>query len=767
MRVRAARGKGKVRLSLKDLAAATGVPRSSLANYLTGATLMPGDVLDAVVQALGADPPEARRWARDWESACDRHLRDALPRPLHAPMPDGPEHFTGRARALAALDQVGRVCLIVGTAGVGKTALALHWARRAADRFPDGMVFLSLDGQSEPVSPVLALERLLRALGVDAIPPDLPDRTARYRECIAHRRCLIVLDDAVSADQVRPLLPGSGAATVLVTSRDSLGGLVARDQAHRVVLERLSEGEAGELLERLVGTERMGAEHAAWTGLIHHCAGLPLVLRLVAERMAHRPQLTPAMLLAELGDAALDVLSRDGDQLASVRAVFSTSYQALSTSAGRLFRLLGLCPGADLDVHAAANLAAATLLDTRAALDELYQAHLIEETRPGGYAMHDLLRAFAAERVIAEVALTERKAALIRLIDWYVHQAENAADLFDPHEPKPPLPPVSPAVPGPGFADAAEALAWLEAERANLTAAVRWGAAETEYGQIWRLPQALWQFFHLRGHLDDWIETHRVALTATDDRLGTAITFTHLSIAHAWRGEIPATLHCRRLALDGFRKTGYPHGEAVALFLLGEMSLLTGDYGDGLRHLTQALQVAKDSANWRAEFIARVGLAQVLTRLGRLEEALAEERCLLRLAAETGTVRGAALAENAFGDTWLARGDWESAARHFRRALTAGREVADLRSEIIALSGLGIAASRTGAHQDAVALHQQALLLTERLFGPGLACRVLNDLAETYVAAGDPEAADECRDQALTLATRAGDTHEHARATTR
>ncbi|MPZ29228.1 MAG: AfsR family transcriptional regulator, partial [Micromonosporaceae bacterium] len=299
----------------------------------------------------------------------------------------------------------------------GKTALAVHWAHRVRDRFPDGQLYVNLRGYDpdQPVAPADALARFLTGLGVAGpdVPLELEDRAARYRSEVAGRRMLVVLDNAATVEQVRPLLPGTGKCLVAVTSRDSLAGLVAVDGAHRLDLDLLPPRDAVALLRRLVG-ERVDAEPEAALTLVDQCARLPLALRVAAELAASRPAVPLAELVAELSDRQrrLELLDAGGDPHAAVRVVFSWSIRRLSPETARTFRLLGLHPGPDFDPYAAAALADTTLEQAGRELEQLVRAHLIHTTAPARYAMHDLLRIYAIQLVTEEDSDTDRQAAL-------------------------------------------------------------------------------------------------------------------------------------------------------------------------------------------------------------------------------------------------------------------------------------------------------------------------------------------------------------------
>jgi DNA-binding SARP family transcriptional activator len=365
-----------------------------------------------------------------------------VPRQLPGPV----RHFVGRSAELAALTRLLErgtepalvVSAIAGTAGLGKTALAVHWAHQVAGRFGDGQLYVDLRGYDpgQPVRPADALAGFLRALGVAA--PDIPagtqERALLYRSLLAGRRVLVLLDNARDAEQVRPLLPGSPSCVVVVTSRDALAGLVASDGAHRLDLDALSPGEAVGLLRALIG-ERVDADPAAAAALAGHCARLPLALRVAAERAAAVSRDVPlAVLAGELADRQrrLDLLDAAEDPRTAVREVFSWSVRYLDDGAARAFRLLGLHPGTGFDAYDVAALTGSTLRHAGRLLDRLARAYLVQWAGPGRYGMHDLLRAYAAEQAAERDSEAGRRAALTRLFDHYLATAAAAAGTLYP-----------------------------------------------------------------------------------------------------------------------------------------------------------------------------------------------------------------------------------------------------------------------------------------------------------------------------------------------
>jgi len=495
-------------------------------------------------RVLAADP------ALDVVAAATTARSAAAPgRPAPAQLPADVAAFTGRAGELAALDRLlaapaetaGAILVLSGTAGVGKTALAVRWSRRAAGAFPDGQLYVNLRGYDpgQPVPPGDALAGFLRALGLAGqdIPPETDERAAAYRSLLDGRRMLVVLDNAASVDQVRPLLPGCPSCLVVVTSRDSLAGLVARHGAGRLDLDMLPLPDALALLRTLIGG-RVDAEPEAAAALAKQCARLPLALRVAAELAAASPDSALAGLAGELASEQrrLDLLDAGGDERTAVRGVFSWSYRHLPATAARAFRLLGLHPGPDFDAYAVAALTGASATQASDVLALLARAHLVHPAGAGRHGMHDLLRAYASHLTEAEDSAEDsaENAAVARLFDYYLAAAVGAMDALVPAERHyRPILPRTTELAVPELATPAQGRAWLDAERPVLVAV----AAQGPPGNVTRLAATLFRYLETGGHYADAMTIHgraRDAARLLGDRAAEATALTNLGII-CWR----------------------------------------------------------------------------------------------------------------------------------------------------------------------------------------------------------------------------------------
>ncbi len=648
--------------------------------------------------------------------------------------------FTGRAAELADLDRMlltdqpsnarltaAVISAVSGTAGVGKTALAVHWAHHAVERFPDGQLYVNLRGYDpdQPMPATDALAGFLRSLGVPGsdIPNEDAERAARYRSLLAGRRALVLLDNASSVEQVRPLLPGHPGCAVVVTSRDSLAGLVARDGAKRLDLDLLPLADATALLHELIGG-RADAEPAAAIELAEQCARLPLALRVAAELAAARQDVPLEKLVAELSDQRqrLDLLQAGGDPATSVRAVFSWSYQQLSAAAARMFRLLGLHPGPDISVPAAASLAALAESDTRRLLGGLARAHLVAEHRPGRYGMHDLLRAYAVGQGHLHDSADDRQAAAGRLLDHYLHNAARAALLLDPAKEPVVLAPPRPGATLEQLSDSPGALAWFEAEHQALLAAVTF-AAETGFDtHAWQLPWAMAVFLQTRGHWQEAAAVLRTALAAAarlDDTAAQALSGRLLANACLRLGDQDQALGFYASTIALYQRLGNRLGEARVRQNLGLLSGRQGRYADALGHSEQALRLYQAIGDEDAEADALNNVGWYHGLLGDYQQARTFCRQALTLSAQTGNRRLEGAVWDSLGFIEHRLGDLAEAAACYQRAISLYREVGDRFNEADTLDHLGDTRHGAGEPDLAREAWQQALAILDDLQHPG------------------------------------------------
>ena len=738
LRRREARERGDSALTYRELATKTGWSVAAIGEYFAGTTLPPTDRLDVLIQLLGAVPAEQRAIA-DARDRVEEARRPAGSGPTGAPprqLPADVYGFTGRAGPLAALDglliptdpgSAVVISAVSGMAGVGKTALAVHWAHRVADRFPDGQLYVDLRGHSAdpPGSPLDVLGGFLRALGVRAadIPSSLAERAASYRTRLVGRRVLVVLDNARSADQVRPLLPGGPSCLVVVTSRDDLAGLVARDGARRIALDVLTGTEAHELLRTLVGV-RVGADPVAAESIVDIAGRLPLALRVVAARAQTRPDVPLADLVADLRAAGSRLEPFAGpDGATNLRTVFSWSYRALGEGAARLFRLLGVPPGAQLGAPAAASLLGVPPPEIGPLLDDLARAHLVHQPRPGRYAMHDLLRAYATELARPD----ERAAATDRLLDHYVHSAFDAQLRLDPV--RRPIA-VAPAVPGvtpERFADLPSAMAWFTVERRELVAAVRHAADSGRDTRAWQLAWTLTDFLDLQGHWHDLVTVQRIAQAATR-RLADrpAEVRTHNGLAHAYarlgRHEDARTHYAR--ALDLCRALGDAGAEARAELNLCLVQELLGEPAAALRHAQRAYALHRDCGNRAEEANALNAVGWLHAKLGDLGSALSCCQQALALLRAQGYAKAVAATLDSLGYVHRQRGEYGQAVECYRESVTLLAEAGDRYHEAEVLVNLGEALRDGGEPGTAREAWSRALRLMVELDQPAGAERI-------------------------------------------
>ncbi|PSL56132.1 NB-ARC domain-containing protein [Saccharothrix carnea] len=644
-------------------------------------------------------------------------------RPVPRQLPPDTSRFTGREDALSRLDaRAGTATLITGTAGVGKTALAVRWAHRHRDRFPDGQLYVDMRGYSPrgPLTADQALEGFLHALDVDPerVPVDPEDKAALYRSVTDGRRFLVLVDNVSAADQARPLLAASDTVTVLVTSRNRLPGLVSRDGVGRLGLDVLSPAESISLLRATAGGDRVDADPAAAARLADQCARLPLALRVAAERCADAPFTTLADLTADLAaeQDRLDLLSSGDDPNAAVRAVLSWSYRALPADAAAAFRAFGLHVTSEASLDALAVLLDLPAASTRRVVDTLVAAHLVEPTARDRYRVHDLLRAYAVERANADQPPEEGAAAVRRVLAWYLHTAFAADRTLLPLYRRTPLPAedVTPL----DFADRAAAMRWCEAERANLVGAVRLAADAGHHDLAGRFPSALWSFFDLRKLWADWTAVFEIGLTSTritGDRHAEADVLNWLGVAFHDTGRYDRAIDHHQEALAVSREIGDQLTEAGALANLSSVYRRLARFDEALDCLHRSLTIRRATRDLRGEAITLNRLGAVYRDLGRLDESLDHLRRSLDLRKRTGDRHGEGFAHHSLAATYEGLRQSDLAVAHYRRCIEAHREVGNLSGEAKGLDCLGKVLDRTGDTTGAKAVWEQALAIYETI----------------------------------------------------
>ncbi|MBB5959788.1 tetratricopeptide (TPR) repeat protein [Saccharothrix tamanrassetensis] len=646
-------------------------------------------------------------------------------------LPAMPALFTGRARALVALDDTlhgaasiestGRavsppmISVIGGAGGIGKTWLALCWAHRRPDWFPDGQLFVDLRGfspEGEPMSPGVAVRGFLDALGVDPgrIPPDLDGQAALYRSLTADKRVLVVLDNAASTEQVEPLLPGGRSCAVVVTSRRILRGLVTRHGARHLALDVLSDDEARAALELRLGSRRLNAEPDATARLLALCRGFPLALAIVAGRAHTNPGLPLAHLVLELHESGVGALD-DDDPTASLPAVFATSYRALTSGQQHIFRLLAIAPGPHIGLDAAASLTGLPRAEASRSLRALHEASLLDQNTHGRYTMHDLIRRYTNESV-HHLPEAERTRALSRVVDHYLHTAHAADQLLYPHREPMRLTPPSPGTRLHRLPDAEAAMAWFDAEHLNLLAALHTAAGQKRHEVVWQLAWALDTFHYWRGHLNERVLVWQAALDAAHHLVDPAIrisTHLNLGIAHAVRECPEAAVEHLHQALVLAERHDDPAQQARTHQMLGWAWQWRGNSRRALDHATRALALhdTLDQPVRRADTLNQMGW--YATRLGDHDIARAHFRAALALQRQHHNPDGEATSLDGLGHIAHHLGRHREAVHHYGQALALRRELGHVYGEADTLERLGHAHAALGEQDRAEALWREAL----------------------------------------------------------
>ncbi|MEU8566778.1 BTAD domain-containing putative transcriptional regulator [Streptomyces pathocidini] len=662
----------------------------------------------------------------------------AAPRP--AQLPAETRAYVGRGRQMRELDgllsadpaEQAPVVTVVGPPGVGKTALALHWAHARRERFPDGQLFVNLRGYAPlpALRPVDVLARFLRALGAppDQVPSGEEEAAALYRTLLAGRRMLIVLDNAADVEQVRPLIPGEGGCRVVITSRSRLAGLVASDGTRRLGLEVLSADEAQTLLSRVLGAERVVAEPESVAKLARLCGGLPLAIRIAAANLTVHASTGIADYCAELerGDL-LGGLQVEGDERSAIRAAFDLSYLALPEPAQRMFRLLGSAPGSDVTAEGAAALAGVSAAEAGRLLRGLADAHLVQEQATGRFAMHDLLRSYARE----SAGGTEGGAGQRRLLDWYVDRAEAAVG-----------------------SDSAEAAEWLEGERENLVNAVLHASRAGFQAVVLRLAEALYGYLSLGMYTADCLAVATAGLaaaTAVGDVRAQAAAQLRRADCHWAQGRNAQAREVFADALELARRAGWSAGQATALRKIGAAHQENGAMRQASDYLSQARDLTgqADGAG-AAEDAMNLGL--ICWKLGRLREAVEHYAHAAALFRAGGSLCDEAISHTNMGIIHRALGRPRDAIRMLGEALPVHAQNGNKGSEIVALSCLSTAHTDLGDHTTGESLARVALDAAQATPDRRLEANAFYALGAAQAGADEPDSAADSYRQALRVA---------------
>ncbi|WP_146259009.1 ATP-binding protein [Streptomyces tateyamensis] len=705
--------------------------------------------VNALAQALGLGAAEhaeliaaargqtARGQAGGGEQPAGRTGEPAAPpqqqahRPIAQLPPDLPD-FTSRADAVAAIRQAfGQggtaghtpVFAVTGPGGMGKTSLAVHAAHALRERYPDGQLFADLQGASaNPVPPPELVARFLRALGVGPaeVPDTLDERSALYRSLLTDRRILVVLDDVGDGAQVRPVLPASSGCAVLLTSRSRLPEL---DGVARLELAAFTDQEARELLDRIAEPSALAADATATAELLAHCAGLPLALRITGSRLLTEPGRTVRTLTDRLADAAdrLDEL-RVGDR--AVRVSFEASYAQLDAEQARAFRLLGAAPTRSLGQAAATALLGREPVRTERLLVALTSRHLLQRVDQAApvprYGFHDLIRLYAQERSGAVDQSGEQRAADERLTLWYLHAARRAGLLLVPHARQTPVPPPPEHLPLPEFPAAEEAMAWCEAERANLVDLVRHTAGWAGDRVCWQLAHSLWPFFTLRRYWTDWAAVTETALDharRSADREGEGLMLVQWgTLAHA-QADYPAAIERYQ---EAARCLG-PQDPAVTAMIeanLGVSYRQLRDFEPAVDHLTRAAEAFRAAGDRYGEAVCLLNLVPAQRILGRHESALAHSRLALAAFEELGSAYGQGHALHAATLVLVELGDLPQARETAEQAVALREAIGDRDGAASSLESLGALHRQLGDRPAAVAAWTRAEAHYEALGSP-------------------------------------------------
>lgn len=755
-------------LGVRALARDAGLSSSSLSRYLGGQTVPPWAAVVALCKLVKRDPRPLRPlWERGSAGslpAPPKAGRQVVqPRPRNDLPRDVPD-FTGREAQLAAvLAAVGshRGVAVDGMAGVGKTCLAVHAAHRLAADYPDAQLYVDLHGFTEgrdPLDPDSALRMLLGALDVpsERVPQEgLEPLAACWRAELAGRRVVVVVDNAADAEQVRPLLPGAGPSVVLITSRNRLLGL---DEVPPVSLDVLSPRESAELLARASGETggpegRLAREPESAAEVLRLCGHLPLALRLAAARLRHRPGWTVGILVERLAEGASEF-----------DTAFAMSVRQLDRAQARLFRMLGLLPGGSFDAYAAAALADVPLYGARTMLEDLVDAHLVQQPTAGRYRLHDLVHQHARSACARQDSPAERERALGRFLDYYVHAAA-AADAAMPVLPPGRLPSAGrPPAELPRFADKSAAFSWLTSEYETMIAVFETAAAVGADAHVCELPRFLRAYFARRcgtTHLNHLFERSLAAAERLGDPLRLADAYGDLGFARYNAGRMAEAGAAYEAAALRVAQTGDTRSEAELALRRGYLSWDLGSAEEPLELFRLAGKLYEEAGLPEGAAHAAAAEAWALLQRGEHEEAARRAREVLEVPHPDPAWPPTMTARITLGVAIAAQAP-EEASEHLRRALAVAREDGHVNNEAWSLNCLGVGLRRMGRYEEALASHREAFALLDELFEEHWKVRFLGGYAETCRLAGLPEEALRLHRQALELAPALGYRHEEA-----
>jgi tetratricopeptide (TPR) repeat protein/transcriptional regulator with XRE-family HTH domain len=669
--------------------------------------------------------------------------------------------FTGRQREMEQLAEAAAgaggvvgIHAIGGMAGVGKTAFAVHAAHRLSDRFPGGQIFLPLHGHTPghaPVDPADALASLLLTAGVPAaqIPEGLEARMALWRDRLAERQLLLILDDAADSEQVRPLLPGTGGSLVLVTSRRHLSAL---EDATAVSLDTLPPDQAAALLVRLAGRTGLSPDDPAVGEITRLCGFLPLAIGMVARQLHHHPAWSLAGRAAELA-AAVDRLELMTTEDLSVAAAFNLSYAELTEDQQRLFRRFGLHPGADIDGYAAAALDGTGLAAARRGLEALYDQYLLSEPAAGRYRMHDLIRTHARTLASRVDPGSDQELATARLLDYYQHTAARADALLT-RRTRPTPAAEDGAIPAavPTLDDREQALAWARAERASLLACLDYATGTGQHARVIALTAGLAGLLRSDGPWAEAIIRHTAAIQAArdlGDRLGQAGAVSELGLVRRLTGDYPAAAQTLEQALGIYRDLGDRLGQAGVLGDLGLVRRTTGDYPAAAQAHEQALEIYRDIGHRLGQANALSYLSDVRVATGEYPAAAQALEQALGIYRDLGDRLGQANALFVLGVVRRVTGEYPAAAQALEQALEIYRDIGHRLGQANALNYLAVVRRATGDYPAAAQAHEQALGIYRDIGDRLGQANALNDLGVVRRATREYPAAAQAHEQAL------------------